>query len=223
MSSGFNTDVSHRDRVLHIQTEDRGPIHPVIDTTVYQNGHVLFRKTLSYAEFAASSAFTVEWLRGRVAEHHRTVIEDLRAGLFDAEIADAAAGAGAGSVARSGERTEPDHTVRVQLLNPGSWLSAGSVFLEVQVLRRADGLPQPGARVEAAIEGALEHVRHKGQSDEQGCARIRFPLPPLGKGDLALVISARAGGGADEIRFSMRSRAKTSASPVAPPAATPKT
>ncbi len=90
MSSGFNTDVSHRERIFHIQTEDRGPAHPVIDTAVYQSGRVLFRKTLSYAGFTASPAFTPEWLRGRVAEHHRSVIEDLRAGLFDAEIAGAA-------------------------------------------------------------------------------------------------------------------------------------
>jgi hypothetical protein len=202
MSSGFNTDVSHSDRVLHIQTEDRGPTHPLIDTTVYQNGHVLFRKTLSYAEFAASPAFTPEWLRGRVAEHHRTVIEDLRAGLFDTEIADAA------------DRVPQDHAVRVQLLNPGSWLSAGSVFLEIQVLRRSDGQPRASVQVEAAIEGSLQNVRHKTETDDQGCAHLRFPLPPLGKGELALVISARAGGGADEIRFSMRSKPKDDQPPA---------
>jgi hypothetical protein len=207
MSSGFNTDVSHSGRILHIQTEDRGPTHPVIDTTVYQNGHVLFRKTLSYVEFAASPAFTIEWLRGRVAEHHRTVIEDLRAGLFDAEIADAA------------ERAPQDHGVRVQLLNPGSWLSAGSVFLEIQVLRRSDSQPQASAQVEASIEGALHNVRNNAQTDDQGCAQMRFPLPPLGKGELALVISARAGGAPDEIRFSMRSKPKDAPSETLPPAA----
>lgn len=206
MSSGFNTDVSHRERIFHIQTEDRGPAHPVIDTAVYQSGRVLFRKTLSYAGFTASPAFTPEWLRGRVAEHHRSVIEDLRAGLFDAEIAGTA------------EKTSPENGIRVQLLNPGSWLSAGSVSLDVQVLRRTDGQPQAGARVEATIEGALQEVSHQGQSDDQGCAHISFPLPQLGKGELALVISARAGGGPDEIRFSMRSRPNASASTAAPDA-----
>jgi hypothetical protein len=206
MSSGFNTDVSHRERMFHIQTEDRGPVHPVIDTAVYQSGRVLFRKTLSYAGFTASPAFTPEWLRGRVAEHHRTVIEDLRSGLLDAEIADAV------------EKASPENGVRVQLLNPESWLSAGSVSLDVQVLRRTDGHPQAGAQVEATIEGALQEVRHRGQCDDQGCAHINFPLPQLGKGELALVISARAGGGPDEIRFSMRSRPNSSASAAVPEA-----
>jgi hypothetical protein len=45
--------------------------------------------------------------------------------------------------------------------------------------------------------------------------RILFPLPPLGKGDLALVIQAKTDAGKDEIRFTMRSRAKMP--PAAPP------
>jgi hypothetical protein len=206
MSSGFNTDVTHRDRLFHIQTEDRGPAHPTIDTAVYQTGRVLFRKTLGYAEFTASPEFTPDWLRGRVAEHHRSVIEDLRAGLFDAEIAEAI------------ENSVSGNGVRIELLNPGAWLSAGSVSLDVKVLRRTDGQPQPGAQVEASIEGAIEDVRHKGQSDDQGRAHIRFPLPPLGKGGLALVISARADGNSDEIRFSMRSSPKSSPPTTAPEA-----
>ena len=34
-------------------------------------------------------------------------------------------------------------------------------------------------------------------------------MPPLGKGDLALVIHAKTDTAKDEIRFSMRSRAKS--------------
>ena len=45
-------------------------------------------------------------------------------------------------------------------------------------------------------------------SDDRGRVRIEFPLPPLGKGNLALVIHAQADAGKDEIRFSMRSRTK---------------
>jgi hypothetical protein len=96
----------------------------------------------------------------------------------------------------------------VQLLNPQSWLSAGNVSLEVEIVRRADRHPQPGAEVEAAIEGAAEDARHTGTSDDQGRARIEFPLPALGKGDLALVIQAKTDAAQDEIRFTMRSRAK---------------
>ncbi len=201
MSSGFNTDVSHRERIFHIQTEDRGPSRPVIDTSVYQSGRVLLRKSLSYAEFTIRRNLRPSGCATAVAEHHRSVIENLRAGLLDREISEAV------------ERAGREGGVRIQLLNPDSWLAAGSVSLDVQVFRQADGQPQSGAEVTATIEGALQEVRHKGHERRtRGRADIAFPLPPLGKGELALVISARAESGSDEIRFSMRSRTEDFAS-----------
>jgi hypothetical protein len=196
MSSGFNTDVHVGDLVFHVQTEDRGPSHPAIDTAVYQHGRVLHRRSSSYEEFVASPEFSREALRERVENQHRVVIEDLRGGALAAEIAAAL------------EKAVREGGIQVQLLNPQSWLSAGNVSLEVEIVRRADRHPQPGAEVEAAIEGAAEDARHTGTSDDQGRARIEFPLPALGKGDLALVIQAKTDAAQDEIRFTMRSRAK---------------
>jgi hypothetical protein len=203
MSTGFNTDVRVGDHVFHVQTEDRGPNRAVVDTTVYQNGRVFHRRSWDYLEFKDSPEFSEDRLRDRVEEQHRVVIEELRGGPLAAEMAAAVEKA---SVARG---------IQVQLLNPGSWLSAGNVSLDVEILRRADRQPQGGVQVDAAIEGALRDGRYTGTSDDHGRVRIQFPLPPLGKGDLTLVIQARAESGNDEIRFTMRSRAKT------PPAAAP--
>jgi hypothetical protein len=49
MSSGFNTDIKVGEHVFHVQTEDRGPTHPAIDTLVYQSGRILHRKSSNYA------------------------------------------------------------------------------------------------------------------------------------------------------------------------------
>jgi hypothetical protein len=197
MSSGFNTDVGAGDRTFHVQTEDRGPGRPVIDTAVYQNGRVLLRRSTSYEEFARSPEFSADALRQRVEHQHRTVIEELRTGTLAAELAMAA------------EQTGQADGIQVQLLNPGSWLSAGRVALDVEILRRADRTPLPGAQVEAVIEGAARDARYAGATDDQGRVQIQFPLPPLGQGDLALVLIARTDAAHDEIRFAMRSRSKT--------------
>jgi len=204
MSSGFNTDVRVGDHVFHVQTEDRGPNHPVIDTMVYQNGRVFHRRTSDYHEFKASPEFNDELLRHRVEEQHRVVVEDLRGGPL------------AGEIAAALEKASVAGGIQLQLLNPGSWLSAGNVSLDVEIVRRADRQPQAGVEVQAAIEGALRDGHHTGTTDDQGRVRIQFPLPPLGKGDLALVIHAQTKAGKDEIRFTMRSRAKTP-SAAAPP------
>ncbi|HKV03773.1 MAG TPA: hypothetical protein VJO53_01570 [Candidatus Acidoferrales bacterium] len=196
MSSGFNTDVRVGDDLFHVQTEDRGPSHPVIDTAVYQHGRVLHRRASSYEEFAGSAEFSADALRERVQEQHRVVIEDLRAGAFAAEIA-----AALELAVRTGG-------IEAQLLNPTAWLTGGNVALDVEIVRRADRQPQAGAEVEATIEGAAQDTPHTGTSDGLGRVRIEFPLPPLGKGDLALVIRAKADASQDEIRFTMRSRNK---------------
>jgi hypothetical protein len=206
MSSGFNTDVKVGEQVFHVQTEDRGPAHPIIDTAVYQNGRILHRRAFNYSELSRSDSFTAEDLSFRVEEQHRSVIEDVRSGALDSEIASASAAT---------QATRP-RGIQLQLLNPGSWLSAGKVSLEVEVSRRADRQPQVGAKVEALIEGSLDGTRHSAMTDEQGRVRIQFPLPPLGKGDLTLLIEAKADTWNDEIRFIMRSRPKESPASTGP-------
>jgi len=198
MSSGFNTDIKVGEQVFHVQTEDRGPSHPAIDTLVYQSGRILHRKSSNYEDFAGSPSFTPDLLHQRVQDQHRAVIEALRSGALDAEIA----------AAESASQAARPAGIQIQLLNPGSWLSAGKVSLELEVSRRNDRRPQVGAQVDATIEGALRDGTHSTQSDELGRAQIQFPLPPLGKGDLALVIQAKADAHKDEIRFSMRTRQK---------------
>lgn len=205
MSSGFNTDVRVGEKIFHVQTEDRGPSHPVIDTAVYQNGRVVHRRSSNYQEFAVSTDFNIDGVRQRVQEQHRAIIQELRSGAL----------CGAPVPADPLPSREPDkampagNAIQVQLLNPQSWLSAGRVSLDLEILRRADRQPWPGAAIEAAIEGSATNDRHTGTSDEQGRARIQFPLPPLGKGDLTLVIFASADGDRDEVRFAMRSRDKS--------------
>ena len=207
MSSGFNTDVRVGDQVFHVQTEDRGPSHPVIDTAVYQNGRVLLRRSSNYGEFAASAQFSPEGVRQRVEEQHRGIIQELRAGTM---------GAPAPGGSPLPESAKQSAGMQVQLLNPQSWLSAGRISLDLEILRRSDRQPWPGAAIEAMIEGSALQQRHTGTSDDQGRARIQFPLPPLGKGDLTLVILARAGGDRDEVRFVMRSREKPKPTGAAP-------
>jgi hypothetical protein len=187
MSAGFNTDVRVGEQVFHVQTEDRGPARLVIYEAFSRSGTDLP---------TSLGGQGVDASRERAEKQHRALIEELRAGTLDKEIAMAI------------EEAKRAGGIQVQLLNPKSWLSAGNVSLEVEVVRRADQQPQAGARVEAAIEGASEGSHYAGTCDDSGRVLIRFPLPPLGKGELALVILAKGDSGQDEIRFSMRSRPK---------------
>lgn len=208
MSSGFNTDIRVGERVFHVQTEDRGPSRPVIDTMVYQNGRVLHRRSCDYTEFRESPDFNPEALHERVQQQHKNVIEDLRSGAIGTDAETSAGGDGQGAPAGADSALSG---IQVQLLNPESWLTAGNILLNVEIVRRADQQPQSGAQVEAMIEGSLDETRHSATTDVQGRTQILFPMPKLGKGGLALVIRAKAEAGADDLRFVIRSNPRVSA------------
>ena len=48
MIFGFNTDVTGKDAVYHVQTEDRGAKHPVIDSIIYVSGRIVDRRQTPY-------------------------------------------------------------------------------------------------------------------------------------------------------------------------------
>src|ERR1700687_5103256 len=62
MLFGHNSNVKVGERLYHVQTEDRGTSHAVIDTMVYHSGRVLHRRATSYAALlprhAAGAGFT---------------------------------------------------------------------------------------------------------------------------------------------------------------------
>ena len=48
MNFGFNSNVRIGDAMYHVQTEDRGPSHPFLDTVVYMAGRVIYKRSTSY-------------------------------------------------------------------------------------------------------------------------------------------------------------------------------
>ena len=50
MITGFNTDVKFRGVVYHVQTEDKGPQNPLIETLIYKGGEILASRRLPYTE-----------------------------------------------------------------------------------------------------------------------------------------------------------------------------
>jgi hypothetical protein len=81
--TGYNTDVKHRDRVFHIQTEDRGELHPYIESFVYVGGEILGGKRTPY-EDSLRNGGDDRVLRDLMEQQHRTMIAAIRDGSFDA-------------------------------------------------------------------------------------------------------------------------------------------
>jgi len=200
MVFGFNSDIRAGGSVYHVQTEDRGPANPVIDTTIYTQGRVIHRRATSYKELLESPGFDEAARQQRLEEQHRTVIDELRSGKLQLGAP------GAPPVTKG-----PPAGLSVTLLNPGSWLSMGTASLRIEVKDQATGNPVANANVEAIVEGALHPLSFQVPSDARGLAELTFPMPRLGPGGAELVIRASAPSGRDESRYTLKPKARSSA------------
>ncbi len=194
MIFGFNTDVPVGKVIYHLQTEDRGPNTPVIETTIYVGGRVIAKRTTNYREFLASPDFS-EWeLQVLLEQQHQQLIEELRTGQLAEMVAVVEEGAGA--------------QISVHLLNPGTFMVGTTAVLRVAVTQRGTGEPLEAATVHARIEaGSSRPVHLEAKTGAEGQVVMQVPMPHLGPGGANLLIQARAGDQQDEIRYSLRRRA----------------
>lgn len=110
MLSGFNTNVQHRGLLLHVQTEDSGRSHPHIITHLFHGGTILASMKSSYADRLSFEDLTAE-VRSLMEAQHRAMLERLRSGDLDAQLAERlgieAPAADANAVTAAGETARP--------------------------------------------------------------------------------------------------------------------
>ena len=85
MITGFNTNVRHGGRVFHVQTEDSGRDHPHVISHLYYGGTILASERRDYAEHVDATEMNAV-VRGLMDEQHRSMLERLAGGEFDAVI-----------------------------------------------------------------------------------------------------------------------------------------
>jgi hypothetical protein len=195
MLFGHNTNVTVGDAHYHVQTEDRGVAHPVIDTSVYLCGRVVHRRKNDYSDLLPLDADKKSILKQRVDAQHAGIEEELRTGVlkFDANAEALAAPA-----------------LKVQLLNGNGWLKGKRASLQVLV-QDCEGRAVQNAKIAAHFEGAATPVHANGVSGANGQAQIDFDMPALAGTEATLVVEANAVCGKGQLRFQLRARPKVPA------------
>lgn len=214
MVFGHNTNIKSGAHTFHVQTEDRGESHALIDTTVYYQGRVLHRRTNNYLDLVPLNEDSLQALRMRVDEQHREVLEAIRSGALGITIP-------SGAEAMAAVRTEhlPEQHSNVEhpaptpeskpkkltlvLLNARSWLMGKQATLHVGV-QEENGAPVVDAKVCAEIEGSAARVVHSSQTGHTGRATISFEMPKLSGAEAALVIRLEDSNGCAPLRYALR-------------------
>jgi hypothetical protein len=220
MVFGHNTNLKLGSNTLHVQTEDRGPAHALIDTTVYYQGRVLHRRTNNYHDLLPMNEDNQQALKLRVDEQHRTVLEAIRSGELPLAIpqpTSASANAASPHSHQTDTNSErvppvvvPPPKLMLELLNARSWLVGKQATLHIAV-KAEGGAGISGASVSAEIEGSAGHPPYSSPTGDDGQATILFEMPKLTGTEPALVIRAEAGSSSAHLRFSLRAKPRVPA------------
>ena len=202
MLFGHNTDVAVAGTTYHVQTEDRGAAHALIDTTVYFQGRVLHRRTNHYRDLLPLDPNHQRALKLRVDEQHRAVVEELRSGSLKIALPP-------DGKAVPAKTTPPVAAVSnhlyLELLNAKTWLTGKRALLQIAVHDQAKKAVE-GARVSAKIEGAAKPAEFSAETGPFGQAQLEFDMPHLAGGDVALIIETTKGTAHGHLRYHLRAR-----------------
>jgi hypothetical protein len=209
MVFGRNTNLKLGDFTFHIQTEDRGESHALIDTVVYYRGRVLYRRANNYFDLLPLDEDRQQALKLRLDEQHRILIEEMRSGALQIKIPSTTSATPAEApVERKAEALASSREPKVfslDLMNAKSWLSGKRAKLFISV-RQQSGEPVIGALVKVEIEGSDSPVPFLGRTDNLGQTHIEFDMPRITSPEAALVILAEDRTGKGHLRFALRAK-----------------
>lgn len=82
---GYNTNVRHRGKLYHIQTEDSGVSHPHVITHLFADGgRIIASRKTSYAQYVGSEDLP-NIVRKLMQQQHKGIFIELRDCVFDEE------------------------------------------------------------------------------------------------------------------------------------------
>lgn len=203
MAFGHNSNVTVAGDTYHVQTEERGIAHALIDTTVYLRGRVMYRRTNSFSDLLPLNSEREQALKLRVDTQHRSVVDEIRSGKLRLGDGNDAKASAPRPVAGAWAAAALD--LHMELLNAKTWLSGKHASLQIAVNDHASK-PVERATVMARVEGAAEPAAFSAETNLLGRTKLEFDMPPLVGPEVALVIEASKGKARGHLRFQLRAK-----------------
>ncbi|OFW27748.1 MAG: hypothetical protein A3J28_00465 [Acidobacteria bacterium RIFCSPLOWO2_12_FULL_60_22] len=194
MIFGFNTDVTGKDAVYHVQTEDRGAKHPVIDSIIYLSGRIVDRRQTSYDPSQVIPAQIEEMVR----KQHKELVDAIRAGTFV-------------PTGNSNSTNPPNPSgYTIELLNGADLCRDGQLCFELAVRENGKNQAPHNVSLELrwVVAGAVSESR-TAPLGEDGRAGAAFAIP-TDHHEAVLLVRAQGPAGKEFSKF----RARSASEPV---------
>ena len=230
MITGYNTDIRYRDKVFHVQTEDRGTSNPVLESVVYYGGQVLAAKRSNYQDLLDEGKGVPE-IAGRMDHQHKMMLAAIRAGKLDKKMTEVLGPSfnEAGDVTKIHDTSEASLLDQVEdeggptldqvildyltseaeqeqleiALAEGLAIAQGSSCeVALQATSSKTGLPVAGAQVVVKVISTVRdpEVLGNGTTDGEGALSLSVAIPQFEQGAAAVIISASSVIGSAEVK-----------------------
>jgi hypothetical protein len=230
MITGYNTDVKYRERVFHVQTEDKGVNNPYIESVVYFGGQVMAAKRATYSDLLQEGRGS-EAIASRMDNQHRLMIAAIRSGKLDGKLRDVL---GPDPVSEETRMTDGRSTATSSLLDQArndegptldqvildyltseaqqeqlALVLTGEAFalgrtsrVGVRATSVRSGLPVAGAQVTVKLISTVREpvVLGHGTTDDDGLLQVNVAVPQLPGGMAAVIVSATSLVGSSEVK-----------------------
>ncbi len=218
MITGFNTDIEFDGRVFHIQTEDRGLDHPVIETLVYVGGEILSSRKTSYAELLESGAYAESDIQNRMKVQHTELLREIQTGaLFEGELIPF----GWNLVSNQSfdqvvlnflEEQIALESLCLDWIGPKKLRAGEQPTIKVALREKSSGRPVVGGNVVVKLVGGNQTTElFSGCTDELGLLEASCEIPAKTGAKAVVVCEAEAAGISAEVWHSVGRAARASA------------
>jgi len=82
IQAGLNSEVEHRGRVFHVQTESLQRSAPVVETLIYSGGEILLRMAASLADIAERADLSGDDVHHALQLQHWHLIRKIQHGML---------------------------------------------------------------------------------------------------------------------------------------------
>jgi len=201
---GYNTNVRHKGRVYHIQTEDSGLAHPHIITHLFADGgRIVASKKTGYAQHVGDDGYAVI-VKKLMQDQHKSLFIALRDGVYDVELDASSPGTVPANIATAttatGETRAPAPAAAAQAA-PAALIAparAQSGPIDIDALERAAAARANASHVTRDID-ALERAAAAASAGAPGATPTADTGPGRYQSTRPTVKTERVGGSRSDV------------------------
>ncbi len=201
MITGFNQDVQYKNKVYHVQTEDRGEKNPLVETLIYVGGEIIASRRTSYEDIIKES-YDEAKVAALLDKQHKRVVVDIRLGKFEPK--EKSPFPESLITTRSLDEVILDYltsetegeALAVAVLDQGPFVFGERGFYRIQAATDITKTPLPGAAVTVKVAYSAGEVLElfNGTTDRNGLCEAVFTLPSrVGSAAIILNVNHRQG------------------------------